>query len=315
MTDSSLNVFEIDIDFDTSDDESEYTFTQSPIRRRSTNNSYRLYTNEIIFDHLRKTRYFTYLMSLIFIGFYFIAAIVDKRSIDSMNPDREDLKLTFVSNWPDCSDQRYQIWRFITSGFVHGNFFHILFNVMMFYSVSNYLEMYQHHFVLLFLYIFSKLSSGFFVYYTDPYVTYIGCSDGVFALIGSLLSHLTFNLNTLSRIEISVLLTIPTISLFFDIIFFIFTKSNTAYFAHWNGLVNGFLLGLVIYKSILPLERNKGIRMLSLIVLVSINMIYINNYFHWPPEYGYKLQHKEPICCEIWLLENNDKPKDKICTI
>ena len=35
MTDSSLNVFEIDIDFDTSDDESEYTFTQSPIRRRS----------------------------------------------------------------------------------------------------------------------------------------------------------------------------------------------------------------------------------------------------------------------------------------
>ena len=45
MTDSSLNVFEIDIDFDTSDDESEYTFTQSPIRRRSTNNSYRLYTN------------------------------------------------------------------------------------------------------------------------------------------------------------------------------------------------------------------------------------------------------------------------------
>ena len=80
-------------------------------------------------------------------------------------------------------------------------------------------------------------------------------------------------------------------------------------------MVNGFLLGLVIYKSILPLERNKGIRMLSLIVLVFINMIYINNYFYWPPEYGYKLQHKETLCCEIWLLQNNDKPKNEICKI
>ena len=104
MTDSSLNVFEIDIDL--SDEESEYTFTPSPIRRRSTNNYYTLYSNEIIFEHLRKNRYFTYLMSLIFLGFYFIAAIVDKRSIDSMNPDREDLQLTFVSNWPYCNDER-----------------------------------------------------------------------------------------------------------------------------------------------------------------------------------------------------------------
>ena len=36
-----------------------------------------------------------------------------------MNPERDELKLTFVSNWPNCNDQRYQIWRFITSGFVH----------------------------------------------------------------------------------------------------------------------------------------------------------------------------------------------------
>lgn len=314
MVDISSNISEIEIDMETSDDE-ESTFTPSPIKRRSLNNSYRLYSNEIIFDHLRKNRYFTYLMSILFLGFYFISAIKDKRSINSINPVNDDLKLIFVSQWPDCNDERYQLWRFITSGFVHGGFFHLVFNVLMFYSVSNYLETYQHPIILLLLYTLSKISSGFFVYYTDPYVAYIGCSDGVFALVGSLLSHLLLNMNILSKYEITILILIPTISLFFDIMFFIFTKSNIAYFVHWNGLINGFLLGIVIFKSILPLEKNKVLRILSLITLMCINMIYINKFCYWPPEYGYKLEEKEKFCCEIWLLENNDKPKNEICYI
>ncbi len=298
MNDLSLNIFEIDI----SSDSDEETFTPSPIHRRrpSQTISYTLYRNPIIFDHIRKKRYFTYFMLSCYTSSFIIGAIVFKRSIDAINPNIKLMFLSFVSSWPECNDLRLQIWRFFSFGMVHSSFFHFLFNILSFYSISNYLEKYYHHFILLTFYIFVKLSSGFFCYFSSPYITLIGCSDFVFALFGSLYSHVILNYAVMNIAEFSVITVIPTFVLIYDVFMYYITDTNVAHFAHWNGMVNGFLLGLMLFKRVIPTYQN-NIRIVSGLFFMTLNILYISNYFYWPPKHGYTLGVHEKTCCEVWF--------------
>lgn len=324
MNDVSFNNLEIGISSD-SDSDSDSAYTYSPVRARPVSPirtrepqyvrarpvSRNHYRNQIVFDHIRKKRYFTITMGLTIIGFYFISAITSGRSIDSLNPNNPKMFLFFVSSWPECSDTRSQLWRFITSGFVHVDFFHILFNVINFYVISNYLERYYHHFILLTLYLLSRISTCFFVYYSSPYVLYIGCSDGVFGLLGSLLSHAIINHNEIDRMETSIIVVVPLFVLGFDIFTYFVEVSRIAHFAHWNGMINGFLLGLTIYKEIVPKDITKHIRILSLMFFICLNAMYIHNYCYWPPQYGYNMGHNQMNCCEEWF-DFKEEYKDRL---
>ena len=315
MNDLSLNIFEIDI----SSDSDEEVFTPSPIHRRRPSQaiSYILYRNPIIFDHIRTKRYFTYLMFLLYTTFFFSGAIVLKRSIDAINPNTHILFLKFVSSWPDCNDLRPQLWRFFTFGMVHGDFYHYLFNMLSFFTVSNYLEKYYHHCVLFCFLIFVNLSSGFFMYFSSPYVVLIGCSDLIFALFGSLYSHVILNYHVMERLEFSINMVLPAFILIYDLFMYYITDTNVAHFAHWNGMINGFLIGLILYKRIIPTYKN-NIRRVSGLFYITLNFLYIINYFNWPPKYGNKLDHHEETCCEQWykrLQENSNYEKEDICQI
>ena len=79
----------------------------------------------------------------------------------------------------------------------------------------------------------------------SPYSVLIGCSDFVFALIGSLYSHVILNYSVMERLEFSINIVLPIFVLVYDIFMYYITDTNTAHFAHWNGMVNGFLLGLI----------------------------------------------------------------------
>ena len=74
--------------------------------------------------------------------------------------------------------------------------------------------------------------------------------------------------------------------------------TNVAHFAHWNGMVNGFLMGLILYK-VIPTYKN-NIRRVSGLFYITLNFLYIINYFNWPPKYGYELDYHEETCCEQW---------------
>ena len=153
MNDLSFNNLEIDIlsssDSYSDSDSDEYTYSPvrarpiSPIRIREPQYVRALplgrsrYRNQIPFDHKRTKRYFTIIMGLTIIGFYFISAAASGRSIDSMNPHNENYYLFFVSTWPKCNDTRLQLWRFISSGFVHANFVHIFFNMLRIQKTRN----------------------------------------------------------------------------------------------------------------------------------------------------------------------------------
>ena len=340
MNDLSFNSLEIDIlstsdsDNDSDSDSDEYTYSPvrarpiSPIRTREPQYVRALplgrsrYRNQIPFDHKRKKRYFTIIMGLTIIGFYFISAAASGRSIDSMNPHDTNFFLFFVSAWPKCNDTRLQLWRFISSGFVHANFVHIFFNMLNFYFISNYLEIYYHHLVLLNLFLLTRISTCFFVYFSSPYVVYIGCSDGIFGLLGSLLSHSILNYKELDRFELTTIVVVSFFVLGLDIVWYFIESSIVAHFAHWNEMINGFLLGLITYKAIVPKSITKHIRVISAIFFICLNAMYINNYCYWPPQYGYNLGHFSPSCCQQWFKfeeENRDRliypQKNEVCQI
>ena len=121
----------------------------------------------------------------------------------------------------------------------------------------------------------------------------------------------------MERLEFSINIVLPIFVLVYDIFMYYITDTNTAHFAHWNGMVNGFLLGLILYKRIIPIYKN-NIRMVSGLFFITLNVLYINNYFYWPPQYGYELEDHVETCCEVWynsLQENSNYKKEDVCQI
>lgn len=80
-----------------------------------------------------------------------------------------------------------QIWRLITYSFLHGNFWHIFFNLLLFYSLSRFLLMYELRLKALLCLYFSGIFCGGLtwacLHLSSPYVTLVGLSAGVATLL------------------------------------------------------------------------------------------------------------------------------------
>lgn len=270
---------------------------------------------------IKKWKIFTICSSII-IGSSYILGLCVKRKIDPdvKSYDNDALMMGMIGLWPDCEDNRWQLWRLLTNIFVHANFDHVVGNMLGLVLLSYLLEMYQSAKVITPLFIFAIIQSNLAFYYIQPYTFCIGVSDGVFSILGMNIANMIINFNSIPIIQMSII-----IYLCFSCVAMEATSydeaNNIAYISHWTALMSGFFGGLTFLKKYIPTKVTSLMSYSSIQIYVIFSFVLLYHYvYDWPPLQSYS-NILEPIdtsnCCYEWFLyksENSDaKFEDFTC--
>ena len=171
-------------------------------------------------------------------------------------------------------------YRLLSSGFLHVNTTHILFNMFTFYFFVNIVVGILGTNSFLLLFIGSLLAGnlfGYYFHYKDNYYSAVGASG---AVTGVLFSALLLY----PEIELMLfLIPIPIPGYLFGIVYLLYTlygmktqNDNIGHTAHFGGAIGGIVITLtlmpnVIYKSIFMLS------ILSFILIISGVLLYRKN--------------------------------------
>lgn len=163
-----------------------------------------------------------------------------------------------------------EIYRLITSGFLHADILHIFFNMYALWAVGKEIEKYYGKIKLLIIYFVSMIIGSLFAaVFTNGMI--VGASGAIFGLFGSLLF---FSYNY--RATIDNLLKSPIMSVILLNLAIGFIVPNVSISAHVGGLIGGFLssmaLGIETKKSKLD-KINASIVILLTIIFLSVMII------------------------------------------
>ena len=140
-----------------------------------------------------------------------------------------------------------EYYRLLTSTFLHGNFFHLAFNVYAIYIIGKQLESFLGKFKFLIIYLFSALTGSLMSLIFLNNGASVGASGAVFGLMGALVYfgyHYRVYLGNVVRNQI--------IPLIIGNLILGFLVSGIDNFAHIGGLIGGFLITIALglkYKS------------------------------------------------------------------
>ena len=138
-----------------------------------------------------------------------------------------------------------QPWTIISSMFVHGGLFHIIFNMIALYFLGSFLIRAAGEKSFLAVFFLGGLAGNIlFVLLTNPLSTGIGASGGIFALAGALAIMVPRVPVIIFPIPIPMPLWIAVIIL----VFISFLFSGIAWQAHIGGLLLGLAAGLIFRR-------------------------------------------------------------------
>lgn len=175
-----------------------------------------------------------------------IIAFIIQSTLDNLDP-------WFISFalWP-INDEFFQLHQWVTHMFLHSNFLHILFNMLVFISFGPTVEKYLEKRFIWF-YIFAGLfAAGLHTIITNPTIPMIGASGAVFGVLAAS-AVIDPNIKVYPffiPIPIKIKWIIP-ILLTLELIMGIVADDNVGHFAH----IGGALVGL-IYISYLKYFKN-----------------------------------------------------------
>ena len=161
-------------------------------------------------------------------------------------PVTDDIFLLFVQiNRKIIYD--LELWRLITSVFLHGDLLHLLSNMFSLLIFGSYVELIFLKYKFIFIYLISGFLGSLFTLFLLPLNIFsLGASGAIFGLIGAALSIIIKERNT------------PLIFLgLIYVFYFVITSFSPGinYFAHIFGLLGGFITGYIF-------SRNKHIEQL-----------------------------------------------------
>lgn len=141
-------------------------------------------------------------------------------------------------------DSPLQLYRVITSMFLHADISHIFSNMVLLFAIGEIVERATGKLFFTIIYFFSGiwgvLATFISELITGNYVVMIGASGAVFGILGALLSLVIFKRVKGPRLNVSRIVLIIIFSLYEG-----FTNANVANWAHVGGVISGFLAGLV----------------------------------------------------------------------
>lgn len=261
-----------------------------------------------------KRKWFTYGSSLAVTISYISGLIVEGNGFDREAVSYNDrvLFMGMVGLWPDCTDNRRQLWRLVTSVFSHSGFAHYGGNIMGLFGLSFLLEMHQDICVILPLVFLGTVHGNLSFFYVKPYSYAVGVSQSVFVLLGLNMANGILNCAAFPRLHTGIIFYISAALLLGE--FASYDESNNiAYICHWSSLISGIIGGLGFLKQYnpTPLRRYGSYLMMGLYTMYTA--FWFEHYtFEWPPMQSYTNLF-EPVdtvnCCYEWFKYKMDNPE------
>ena len=259
------------------------------------------------FDEDNKPYLHRYIILTIWLSYLIGVLMMKKPNFNSISPENRSLYYQIISNYPDCNDNRGEIWRFFTNSLVHGDIGHIIVNTIILYPLMYFTELLNGRINILFIITIVCFYTNLIYSYFNPYGTTIGCSHIVFGFTGSLLSEYIINNKHLGYHMNTIILVYLLFSIFLEVVSYTLLFSDkTAYEAHWIGFIIGLISGLIVFKD----KRTKRFNLKWL--LIGTNLLsYLTTFFlysfitNWPPKINSLFSHTDlPYCCYEKLVNN-----------
>lgn len=231
------------------------------------------------------------------------------------------LTLLTTSYYPECKDIRNQIWRLITSNFIHIDLNHLLGNSLFLFPLMIICEKIIDKIYILFIIFIGCITSSLYLYFIIPYYEVLGSSGIVFDLLGILFGYTILNFDSLNFYFIIMNAFIISLLVGLEIIsYLVHYNDNVAYAGHWFS----FLSGLILSSYLLPAKKENNYkiyyRSFCLFIYLFGTIFLIIDYTKWPKYYSYNelFQHKDinNCCYELfkYLKSNNTNTRDNfIC--
>jgi membrane associated rhomboid family serine protease len=168
-----------------------------------------------------------------------------------------------LKHYPSVEHRKKEYYRWLTSGFVHGDYMHLIINMFVFHSFGSALEQYYiHHFELVggsILFVVTYLLTiilanvpTYFKHENNPYYTAIGASGGVSGILFIYILIYPWNMLGLYAI-------IPVPAIIFGVLYLWYESwaaknqnDNIGHDAHFFGAIAGILIAIVSRPAILP---------------------------------------------------------------
>ena len=142
---------------------------------------------------------------------------------------------------------RGEVWRLVTSVFLHSGFLHLSLNMLSLYFLGSFVEAAFRRGRFLALYLLSGLSGGLAYLYFGAYGTpAVGASGAIFGLLGGILGY-SLRSGTFSwqNPVIRQLLILLAINLYLG-----FSIPNVSNTAHLGGLAGGLFFGYLVAPTV-----------------------------------------------------------------
>ncbi len=161
-----------------------------------------------------------------------------------------------------------QIWRLLTSAFLHGNILHLLVNMYSLWIIGSQVETYIGKWKFLVIYLLSAIMGSLFsiVFYANSIS--IGASGALFGLMGALLYFGYHYRLYLSNTLTSQIIPIIVLNLLFG-----FTVPGIDNACHIGGLIGGYLSTMIVglkYKS----QKSENINGIIVYLLLAAFLVY-----------------------------------------
>jgi len=258
-------------------------------------------------DEENKPFFVRYVMVIIW--FSYLIGVLSMRNPHFLKvaPANENLYLKIVSLYPNCKDQRGQIWRFFSSAIVHADIGHIFLNTLFLYPFIYLIESAHGFKKTAFILSMICIYSGIIFTYFNPYSTVVGCSNLVFGFNGSILADLLTNYHNMDGSYRFLCLFLVIFTSMLEIISYtLLFNDRIAYESHWSSWIIGLLFGLIIFTDRITKKFNLKFVFIAGNLLSYVTVFFLYSYItNWPPEAHHVFTSSEyRFCCEEILFKN-----------
>mmetsp|Transcript_89334 Transcript_89334/g.251504 ORF Transcript_89334/g.251504 Transcript_89334/m.251504 type:complete len:515 (-) Transcript_89334:186-1730(-) len=232
--------------------------------------------------HRQTFPFFTVLQVLAAFGLYFAPAKEGASShvagLDAIWPGDTDL-----AAHADCSDLRWEAWRWFTYQFSHLDFLHVAYNSLMVLMLGIPLEGFQGSLRMALMFNVGVFGGACCTFVLDVHTRVVGMSGGVYALIGISMGDIVLNFTEKARASME--LAVLVFMVFVDgLQAYVMRTTNVSHSAHGGGLIAGFLIGLVVCKNQVIKNHEKCLQTTAFVVGILLAGGALAWYTNWPPK-------------------------------
>jgi len=254
-------------------------------------------------DQMDSWPIFIVLQSLAALTLWVVFASQDEAGFEQALAGLESLATgwTTMLTHRDCTDLRWEAWRWLSYQYTHAGVWHIGFNTLLVLVVGIRLEMYHGHIRTFLVFNLGVVCAALNFAVTDGHAELVGMSGGAYALMGMTFGSLMLNWSDTRyrRPELAILLILFAMDVGMAYWQSVSSAENsTSHSAHFGGYLSGFILGIVVGRNLdeeeaaehaTSLKCERCVQRVMLLIGVALLIFVLVWVAQWPPRTLYDL--------------------------